>query len=108
MAQLAAVAVLATILAALFAVLTLASSAWAGCAWVLWGQYTRDTDFKEESFVSLAFETKSGCDEQATLKNDRETKQFKPGQYAKGAASPVFWQCLPDTVDPRGLKGSGR
>src|SRR5438552_5982453 len=29
---------------------------WAGCAWVLWGQYTRDTDFKEESFVSRSEE----------------------------------------------------
>jgi hypothetical protein len=81
--------------------LTSAAMAHAECAWALWGHFTRKSDLKEESFISQAFERKTHCDEQATDKNSRE----RPGQYARDAASTVFWQCLPDTVDPRGAGG---
>ena len=80
-----------TMLVALFAALTLASSAWAECAWVLWGQVGR-SPFSWE--VIQSFTSKDACEGSRQVKVLREdfTRHL----------------CLPDTVDPRGPKGSGR
>jgi len=84
------VAVLATILAALFAVLTLASSASAECAWVLW----------------LRMEPERGLGNYAVFRafgNQRECEKYV--RDVKGSEqSPATWLCLPDTMDPRGAK----
>jgi hypothetical protein len=71
---------------------------------VLWGVYTKKSDMTDVYFVSEAFQSKAECDGPASRKNEREAK-VTPGQYALGAASTTFFQCLPDTVDPRGPKG---
>lgn len=96
-------------LAASCGLLICTTSAYAECAWVLWGQYTRDSDLQEAYVLSEAFEGKTPCDEAADKKNAREDMAWKGGvrtrPYAKGAASDVFWRCYPGTLDPRGPKG---
>jgi spermidine/putrescine-binding protein len=94
-------------IAAALLMLVPATIAHAGCAWVLWGSYTRASDLKEEHFLSKAFESKAECDGEADTKNARSMAREKanPGKYGLGAASSTFFSCLPDTIDPRGPKG---
>jgi hypothetical protein len=81
-----------TMLAVILVLLTLASAAWAGCAWVLWGRPKNDprgdwavVDAFTSTFNAMA---KSACE-----------------RAAKETARPeVVWVCLPDTVDPRAPK----
>jgi hypothetical protein len=89
-----------TILAALLAVLTLVSSAWAGCAWVLWRV---DHDVQRTLHVAFdAYETKQQCDVERQQLAEKAADVINRG-------GPFFgFICLPDTVDPRGPKGSGR
>jgi len=112
-----------TMLAVLLAVLTLASSAWAQCAWVLWG----------ESYVLSKGETEgpkrivsAASDEAACRVQQREKIESARATWATGNAkvnvsddyvASAFsngvlridkYFCLPDTVDPRGPKASGR
>ena len=78
------------LLAALLAVLTLASSTSAACAWVLWGVLGAGPQ-PIQFFPVDGFHTKEECE-------------------ADGKRRPFDgkWFCLPDTVDPRGPKASGR
>jgi hypothetical protein len=88
-------------LAALLAVLTLASSsARAGCAWVLWRV---DHDVQRTLHVAFdASETKQQCDVERQQLAEKAADVINRG-------GPFFgFICLPDTVDPRGPKGSGR
>ena len=71
--------------------LTSAATADAECAWVLWTETVRQgggTDYR----VSDAFGSEKAC------------KDARQGRGFKALPKPVFL-CLPDTVDPRGLKG---
>ena len=83
-----------TMLVVVLVVLTLASSAWAGCAWVLWGRPKNDS--RADWSVVDAFTS--------TLKIGASAKSACE-RAAKDTARPeIVWICLPDTVDPRAPK----
>jgi hypothetical protein len=83
-------------------VLLLASvgTASAECAWVLWGwttdpQLIRGVPTQELYYPVSAHQTKDQCERQAT--SSRAAPEAKAG--------PRFqYNCLPDTIDPRGPK----
>src|SRR6266849_7187204 len=97
----------ATLLVALY-LLASAATAHAECAWVLWMM-------GESSpwHVFQAFSTREGCitamHQQAKAIDKRAlrvTQDMSDGSFmAKAHARIRRVECLPDTVDPRGLKG---
>lgn len=86
-------------IAALFCLLSFTTSAYAECAWVLWGIPAGAT--QESSWRPMdAFETYQHC-------RGRIAKLEKfptTGDPHLGMKYGVY-QCFPDTVDPRGPKG---
>jgi hypothetical protein len=107
-----------TVLAVLLAVVMLASSAWAECAWVMW---VRDAEEGIGWRTAGGFTSQGQC-LQEVRKNVKET--YPPPEYSTareaGFSFAIFrgagentklirlLQCLPDTVDPRGAKEGGR
>jgi hypothetical protein len=107
-------------------VLTLVApmQAWGECAWVLWAQGfiegTYPTGVVVEPWRPVGgWQAKGDCDtnKSATMKRGEEqqktpeakqTWKLVMGEYADTAKVIVEYVCLPDTVDPRGPKGSGR
>jgi len=105
------------ILLALLCLLSLTTSAYAECAWVLWAQ--RGSAHRDDRpFVTRydpsgwaptrGFTSQKACEEeQATLdrkegERQRERRKLEPKQESWGE---WLYVCLPDTVDPRGPKG---
>ena len=81
----------ATLLVA-FYLLTSAATAYAECAWVLWGQSVDPWN----AVVALplgAWTSRDGCD-QEQKKREQAPEELRMLAYV----------CLPDTVDPRGPK----
>lgn len=74
-------------------VLVFTMPAHAACAWVLWGQ-----EHGGPWEVVEAFEKKAACDAGLSKSEERFSRMKK--------AKPVYFQCIPDTIDPRGPKGS--
>jgi len=109
-------------------VLAWATSASAECAWVLWETATQSDSPKGRMRTRSpepvrAYPTKPECDRAL----GKALAAFKPGgtahafthmdlemqegyvQYEGSKVGTLYgYRCLPDTVDPRGPKGSGR
>jgi len=107
------------ILAVLFAVLTLAPSAWAECTWVLW-EATEKVG-TESSWSPLgASENEKACEawrqkQKVPFSTSGLTRRLIGETIVDEYSAPYpqltvlrNYRCLPDTVDPRGPKGSGR
>ena len=107
-----------------FSLLASAATAYAECAWVLWVSTSAGWNFQEaETTPSGAVRTQRECErvlsqvvtKQGSLPNHTAnpeggvvfTWHGKPPRPSNEAPMLVqTWQCLPDTVDPRGPKGS--
>jgi len=76
----------------------------AACAWVLWsataGPPSLDPYRAIVFFPRAAYDTHDQCEE-ARARQEQMQEQKKPDL-------PGIYTCLPDTVDPRGPKGSVR
>lgn len=88
--------------------LTLPATAHAECAWVLWGE---DKDMLSSVWsVRSAWPTRQQC-ETERIATYRSLNVSAPGPgidvQQDTRSTPVFlrFECLPDTVDPRGAKG---
>ena len=90
------------VVGALLALVVLAGSAAADCAWVLW----RNTAFpqKQDWTVLSAWATKRECEVDGRSRIDRELYVYTEDDIGNQTA--LF--CLPDSFDPRGPKGGGR
>jgi hypothetical protein len=93
-------------LGALLCGLTLAASASAGCAWVLWSGEWSGTKVEPLNMTERAFDSKAECEE------ERRTivmlVRSAEGASGKKSTRGHWYACLPDTVDPRAPKASGR
>ena len=93
---------------ALLAVLTLVSSAWAGCAWVMWIHTPPQWQLFE------AHSTEIGCKSaiKAFMANLKPEIRFGPTSYwiSVGAGNQRISTllCVPDTLDPRESTTSAR
>jgi hypothetical protein len=116
-----------SMLAALLAVLILAESAGASCAWVLWEWVQIEGHYREEYRVE-ATATQVGCwwsayrsarkqgefgskpqpDWKWTIKGTRTGYTVGPESKDGHQIMRMEWSCWPDTVDPRAPKASGR
>src|SRR5262245_1932255 len=106
------------LLAALLAVLTLASSAWAECAWVLWNEVTTTRmstlAASREWVIVYAGSGKPECERQQTAKMSSFPNKVKgvdniaTDSIGPGVTITYRLVCLPDTVEPRAPKASGR
>jgi hypothetical protein len=77
--------------------LTLAATASAECAWVLWNVAVQRQTGQTLGFPTRSFDTRQAC-EQVMFAWAAEHQAEKP-------ESRISFVCVPDTVDPRGPKG---
>jgi hypothetical protein len=96
----------------------LAPSAWAQYAWALWAEQrrsTRDNPHQQTSVEQVnAYMTLQECAAKLDSLQSAGDRRWGPAMLYRVIGDPkievifITWQCLPDTVDPRGPKGSGR
>jgi len=69
------------------------------CAWVLWA-----TSFSEKTNIEITtpeegYESRKECLRDLNISSEANEKRKKKGEVSIG------YRCLPDTIDPRGVKG---
>jgi hypothetical protein len=84
-----------TIFLSLLCLLSLSTKAAADCAWVLWGAQRphEGTADAKSWWVLAAYPTRAECESRRAAVHRQRT------------SNEVSFECLPDTVDPRGPKG---
>jgi hypothetical protein len=103
-------------LLALLGLLVLTTSASAECAWVLWANIYYANGIASGWGTVAAYSDVAGCIQRLDTFEVRGmyTERLAPTTLTRGpgpgagpsASSPlVSWQCLPDTVEPRGPQG---
>ena len=85
----------------MFSLLTSAATASAECAWVLWMRFFEGVKSSVDPMDS--FQSLDEC--RKAMHADSTKAAVTEGERRRTTVVPV---CLPDTVDPRGVKGSGR
>src|SRR5262245_40966174 len=93
-------------LCALMLVLVSAATASAECAWVVWSSRVA-----QDGVVHGTYQSRGECLKQ--LEREFSDHPLTASDRANGnvrlnVAGTIVYHCLPDTVDPRGPKGSGR
>jgi hypothetical protein len=81
--------------------LTSAATAYAECAWILWAGGVKTSG--EAVYAPIeGYPTKAECMKGRTASSVDEVEQLKRDA---GAGMKLAFTCLPDTIDPRGVKG---
>lgn len=102
-----------------FSLLTLAATAYAECAWVLWSESKMVTPAGLATQMVMpegAFDSKNACQMELAAVVSRSDLPFPGWKSTKSEDVTIFtnpqggglmtkYKCLPDTVDPRGPKG---
>src|SRR5436309_2454220 len=120
-------AMLHALLPTLAILLVCAASAAAECAWVLWFSHTtttkNPTTLTEYGWQIISTsDTKSHCEGDATDQRTTAVKHGSSSEWTRELSKDTVvhrrrdgsaelldrYLCLPDTVDPRGPKGSGQ
>jgi hypothetical protein len=84
-----------------FSLLTSAATAYAECAWILWTGGVKTSG--EAVYAPIeGYPTKAECMKGRTASSVDEVEQLKRDA---GAGMKLAFTCLPDTIDPRGVKG---
>jgi hypothetical protein len=81
--------------------LTSAATASAECAWILWAGGVKTSG--EAVYAPIeGYPTRAECMKGRTASSVDEVEQLKRDA---GAGMKLAFTCLPDTIDPRGVKG---
>jgi hypothetical protein len=94
---------IARAIAALLLVLV-ASSASAECEWMLWERVPQGWWSAARSEAVRGFNSTNSCWEGVSLRRHAQSADAADGRNYDGSK----WRCLPDIIDPRGPKESGR
>jgi len=91
------------LLLALLGLLTVATSASADCAWVLWASSVGSATGEEVWAVILAYSAAEGGQPECDRFAEKRNKALENDERTKRSMRRLV--CLPDSVDPRGPKG---
>jgi len=78
------------------------------CAWVLWSEAPPGSGrWQLADALQVAFERKAECERAVSDLHDARALAADEAATKGHAVPPVFWVCLPDSIDPRGPKAGG-